>query len=102
MTEKMLSAVEHLLQVINNKATNLSIAAGVVVAGQTAKDASASEFKSLSEISLSELFMHELSVASIISLIGCAYIVLQLLNLCGFFKAIKWVYNKLLKRQKID
>lgn len=94
MTEKMLSALEHLIQAANHKATNFTISTGLIVTGQAVKEAE----KAPQYVSLAEVGMAGLSFASWLQIVGGIWIIIQILNFFGLKDAIKWAYNKLFKR----
>lgn len=95
MTEKMLSALDHLVQAANHKATNLTISASLVVTGQVTKEVS----KTPDYITLADIGMAGISLASWLQIVGGIWIVLQILNFCGAFKAIAWIYKKIKGRK---
>lgn len=91
MTEKMLSALDHLIQAANHKATNFTISASLVVTGQVTKEVA----KTPDYTTLADIGMAGISFASWLQIVGGIWIVLQILNFCGAFKGIAWLYNKL-------
>lgn len=97
MTEKIASALDAIIQAANHKATNYAIAAGLVVTGQTAKEASAPEFKSLSDIPVTELFAHDLSAAAVASLVGSAWIIFQFSR--EIIRGIVWLWGRYRERK---
>lgn len=92
MTEKIASALDAMIQAANHKATNYAIAAGLVVTGQTAKEAGSPEFKSLSDIHVTELFSHDLSAAAVATLVGSAWIIFQFSR--EIIRGIVWALRK--------
>lgn len=94
MTEKILSALDQLIQAANHKATNFTISASLVVTGQVTKEVS----KAPDYITLADIGMAGISFASWLQIVGGIWIVLQILNFCGAFKAIAWVYKKVFKK----
>jgi hypothetical protein len=77
MPEKLISAMEPVIQAINNKFANLTIATAVAVSGKAAELSENTRLKGLAEIQVTEIFQHELSAAAVATLIGSAYIILQ-------------------------
>lgn len=95
MTDHVNGALDAIAQAINNKISNLIIASSVAVAGQVSDKISPPQFKPLSEIPITQIFNEPQSAGNIITMIGCVWIMLQILNLCGAFKLISWVWGKL-------
>jgi len=99
MTEHAISALDAVAQAINNKISNLIIASSVAVAGQVSDKINPPQFKPLSEIPLSDIFSEPQSAGNIITMIGCVWIILQILNLCGAFKFLGWLWGKFRARK---
>ena len=76
MTDK-LSALDPLMQAINNKIVNLTVAGGVAVAGKAAQTTENPALKSLAEIPVAEIFSHDLNAAAVATAIGTSYIIFQ-------------------------
>lgn len=93
MAEKILSALDHLLQAANHKITNWTISLTLVATGAAAKEAQESKYVSLAEIGVAGL-----SIASWLQLVGGLWIIIQILNFFGLKDAIKWAYEKLVKK----
>lgn len=99
MKENALNVVDAIALAINNKVSNLIIASSVAVAGQVSDKISQPQFKPLSEIPITHIFSEPQSAGNIITMIGCLWIMLQILNLCGAFKLIGWVWEKFRARK---
>ena len=95
MTENVMNALDALAQAINNKISNLIIASSVAVAGQVSEKINPPQFKPLSEIPITDIFTVPQSAGNIITMIGCLWIMLQILNMCGAFKFISWALKKI-------
>jgi len=91
--------VDVIVQAINNKFSNLIIASSVAVAGQVSDKITSPQYKPLSEIPITHIFTEPQSAGNIITMIGCFWIILQILNLCGAFKFIGWVWGKFRARK---
>lgn len=94
MTEKILSALDHLMQAANHKITNLTISVSLVASGTVVKEA----HHSPQYASLAEIGMAGLSVASWLQLIGGLWILIQILNFFGLKDGIVWLYKKVFKK----
>ena len=77
MTEKLSAALEPIVQAINNKIVNLTVAGGVAVAGKAAQATENPTLKSLAEIPVTEIFSHDLNAAAVATAIGTSYIIFQ-------------------------
>jgi hypothetical protein len=93
MPEKIVSALDHLIQAANHKITNWTISLTLVATGAAAKEAQESKYVSLAEIGVAGL-----SIASWLQLVGGLWIIIQILNFFGLKDAIKWAYEKLVKK----
>lgn len=76
MTDK-LSALDPMMQAINSKIVNITVAGGVAVAGKAAQTTENPALKSLAEIPVTEIFSHDLNAAAVATAIGTAYIIFQ-------------------------
>lgn len=84
--------VDVIAQAINNKFSNLLIASTVAVAGQVSEKISPPQYKPLSEIPITDIFIEPQSAGNIITMIGCLWIILQIATLC--IKFIGWLNGK--------
>lgn len=97
MTEHAINAIEALLHALNNKISNCIIASGLVVAGQTSEKLTPPQYKPLSEIPITDIFIEPQSAGNIISIAGFIFISMQIIVLIckGFailFKKLKGGY----------
>lgn len=91
MSIEKLNAVEALLQAANHKATNLLISTSLIVTGQVTKEAA----KIPEYATLSDFGWLGIGAPTWLQIIGGVWIILQILNFCGFFRGIAWLYKKL-------
>lgn len=95
MPEKIVSALDHLLQAANHKITNWTISLTLVATGAAAKEAQ--EFK---YVSLAEIGVAGLSIASWLQLVGGLWIIIQILNFFGLKEGVLWVFAKIKSKLK--
>jgi hypothetical protein len=91
MTDKISAALDPLIQTINNKIVNLTVAGGVAVAGKAAQTTENTHLKSLAEIPVTEIFSHELNAAAVATAIGTSYIIFQFAR--EGVRGIVWLWN---------
>jgi hypothetical protein len=97
MPEKIVSALDHLIQAANHKITNWTISLTLVATGAAAKEAQESKYVSLAEIGVAGL-----SIASWLQLVGGLWIIIQILNFFGLKEAFKSIFGRIIKKPPED
>lgn len=92
MTDKLSAALDPMLQAINNKIVNITVAGGVAVAGKAAQNTENLALKSLAEIPVTEIFSHDLNAAAVATAIGTAYIIFQFAR--EGVRGLVWLFTK--------
>lgn len=95
MSERILSVLAPIIEYANNKIANFAISASLVVTGQVTKEVA----KEPQYISLADIGVMGISLASWLQIIGGIWIILQILNFCGFFRAISLLIRFIQERK---
>lgn len=91
MLGKIAEALEPIVNAINNKLVNITVAGGVAVAGKAAQTTENSTLKSLAEIPVTEIFSHDLNAAATATAIATAYIIFQFVR--EGIKGLIWIWK---------
>lgn len=91
MNAEKLDALANLAQMLNHKATNFTISASLIVTGQVAKESA----KTPEYASMADFGWLGIGAPTWLQIIGGVWIILQIMNFCGVFRGISWVYKKL-------